>query len=319
MRIVHVGHWDSQWETENDWQAAFEALGHDVTPLEIRRAGYGDIRSAALTADLLLWSGGCQPVQPLAETITTLWMLADRGIPTATLHLDPWWGLDRGGCPWWLNPMFQTGTIFTASGDNQDKWDHWGKHHIWLPPAVRHTVPDKPGVRRPEWICDVALVGSNGRGYHGNQWPHRRLLHDALAAMCERHSWTFLNPGGDQPRISREWMTDFYASATVTVGDSLCPYREKSLYWSDRTPEATGRRGLLVMPHIDALTELYPAMPTYPWGEWAALENTVERLLGDPQERNRIVAECHQVTATGHTYLHRAATVLDTLDRGRRQ
>lgn len=312
MRIVHVGHWDSEWETEADWRLAFEALGHTVTPLDIRHASWNDIRAQAFDADLLLWSGGCQPTQPLAETIATVHHLADRGVPSATLHLDPWWGLDRGGCPWWLNPMFQAGTIFTASGDNQQKWERWGKRHIWLPPAVRHTVPDTPGQPRDEWRCDVALVGSNGRGYHP-EWPYRRQLHSALVTMCARNSWRFLNPGGDQPRISREHMTDFYASATVTVGDSLCPHREHSLYWSDRPIEATGRRGLIVMPRIDALAKLYPAMPTYPWGDWQALENLIGRLLDDPAGRAWSIAESHAVTAAAHTYRHRAHTVLSAL------
>lgn len=312
MRIVHVGHWDRPWETEQDWQAAFEALGHDVVPLDIRSAGYGDIRAAALDADLLLWSGGCQPTQPLNETVFTTWLLAEQGIPSATLHLDPWWGLTRNACAWWHNPMFQAGTIFTASGDDQDRWDRWGKRHIWLPPAVRHTVPDTPGTPRGEWRCDVALVGSNGRGYHP-EWPYRRQLHQALEAMCRRRGWTFRNPGGDHDRISREHMTDFYASATITVGDSLCPLREESRYWSDRFPEATGRRGLVIAPYIDALTKIYPAMPTYPWGDWAALETIIEHLLEEHDERAWSIAECHQVTAAGHTYLHRARTVLDAL------
>lgn len=312
MRIVHVGHWDSLWETENDWQAAFESLGHVVVPVDVRYVSWGNIRAAALRSDLLLWSGGCQPTQPLADTIETVHTLAARGIPSATVHLDRWWGLDRGGCPWSLNPMFQTGTIFTASGDDQDLWDRWGKRHVWLPPAVRHTVIDQPGVARPEWECDVAFVGSNGRGYHP-EWPYRRALHHALADMCTRNDWRYLNPGGDHPRISREFMTDFYASATVTVGDSLCPLREASCYWSDRPIETTGRRGLIVMPRIEALANLYPTMPSYPWGDWAALEATIAHLLDNPDERARINGDCHQITAGGHTYRHRAATVLDTL------
>jgi hypothetical protein len=131
--------------------------------------------------------------------------------------------------------------------------------------------------------------------------------------MCARNGWTFRNPGGDQERISREHMSDFYASATVTVGDSLCPPRAQARYWSDRVPEATGRRGLIVMPRIDALAKLYPAMPTYPWADWQALENLVGRLLDDHAGRAWSVAESHAVTAAGHTYLHRARTVLDTL------
>lgn len=312
MRIVHVGHWDDDWNTEAEWRLAFEALGHQVVPLHDSITSWGTLRTEALDSDLLLWSGGCQPTQPLDHSLLTLWMLANRGIPSATLHLDPWWGLSRNDCPWWLNPMLQTGTVFTASGDDQDKWERWGKRHVWLPPAVRHTVVEQPGTPRDEWRCDVAFVGSNGRGYHP-EWPYRRQLHNALVEMCRRNRWRFLNPGGDQSSISRSEMSDFYASAAVTVGDSLCPLKERSHYWSDRVSEATGRRGLIVMPEIAALGKLYPAMPTYPWGDWVQLEATIGHLLDEPDERAWSTAECHAVTAAHHTYLHRARTVLETL------
>ena len=315
MNIVFVGHWDSQWETENDWQAAFESLGHHIIPLDVRHATWQHIRTAGLAADLVLWSGGCNPTQPLAETIETFWHLTNAGVPTATLHLDTWWGLTRGGCPWWLNPMFHTGVIFTASGDHDHLWDAWGKHHVWLPPAVRHTAVEQPGEPRPEWRCDVAFVGSDGRGYHP-EWPYRSDLCRHLEDMCDRNGWTYRNPGGRDPRISREHMSDFYASATVTVGDSLCPRREHSRYWSDRPIEATGRRGLVIMPHINALAALYPVMPTYPWGDFTALEATIRQLLDTPNERARIIDACHAVTAEHHTYRDRARTVLDTIWSG---
>ena len=40
----------------------------------------------------------------------------------------------------------------------------YGKNHIWLPPAVRHSAAHF-GTFKEEYACDVAFVGSNGDGY----------------------------------------------------------------------------------------------------------------------------------------------------------
>ena len=157
--------------------------------------------------------------------------------------------------------MFHTAYIFTADGDYQKEWKLYGKNHIWLPPAVRHSAAHF-GTFKEEYACDVAFVGSNGDGYHTDVWTYRKELVDYIRLMCQRNGWSFKNPGGDEQKIARgEQMNDFYASAKVTIGDSLCLKKENSHYWSDRVPEATGRGGLLVMPNIKAIKEIYPTMP----------------------------------------------------------
>ena len=86
-------------------------------------------------------------------------------------------------------------------------------------------------------------------------------------------------------------MNDFYASAKVTIGDSLCLKKENSHYWSDRVPEATGRGGLLIMPKIEAIKNIYKDMPTYEWGNFNQLENITTELLKNEEKRTDIVKE----------------------------
>jgi hypothetical protein len=228
---------------------------------------------------------------------------------TVAWHADLFWGLDRPG--WESNVMWAAEWVMTADGGAR-LWETVGvDEHRWLLPGVRDRWVSTPGRLRESFRCDVAFVGSAGDGYH-KQWPYRKDLLAELQAMCKRQGWSFLNPGGSSRRIERnQRMTDFYRSAKVTVGDSLCLDRERSLYWSDRVYEATGRGGVLIMPQIDALTEQMPALPMYGWGDWGGLEETVAGLLDDNERRAHVREECQALTAASHTYSSRVRQLLE--------
>jgi len=312
MKVAYIGNFIPEWSTENDVRKAFEYLGHKVIKLQENQTSYPIIERVALESDLLLITSTWDNAIPLDIWLTIIKKCADKGIPTATLHLDTFWPTIRQGRKWWLNPMFHTAYIFTADGDHNKEWKLFGKNHIWLPPAVRHDACHF-GKFREEYACDVAFVGSNGHGYHEEVWPYRKELLNNLREMCRRNGWSFKNPGGDDPKISRgDDLNDFYASAKVTVGDSLCLKKEDSKYWSDRVPEATGRGGVLVMPQINALREIYSeaVMPMYQWGNWQQLESllTIEVYKIYPYEV--IPSMAQKITAQDHTYINRAQTIL---------
>jgi hypothetical protein len=310
MKISYVGNFAPQWSTENDVRLAFEHLGHEVVKLQENQVTMRQVREASMSSDLLLITSTWDDALPLNEMITLFKDMAQAGIPSATLHLDTFWGKSRGGRKWWLNPMFHTSYIFTADGDYQKEWELLGKTHVWLPPAVRHTAA-KPGTYQNEYACDVAFVGSNGSGYHEDVWGYRKELVDFLRDMCSRHGWSFKNPGGDHPKVDREHMNDFYASAKVTVGDSLCLKKEESHYWSDRVPEACGRAGFLIMPQINAISDYFPELPMYSWGDFEELENLVGHYLVSDDERNAVVKDCQERGVKYNTYVNRAQAIID--------
>lgn len=315
MKVAYIGNFEPQYSTENDVASAFEFLGHEVTKLQENKTTTQKVREAALSNELLLITSTWDNALNLQEMIGIFKECADKGIPTATLHLDTFWSTGRGGRKWWLNPMFHTAYIFTADGDYQEKWKLLGKNHIWLPPAVRHTAAHF-GEFKEQYACDVAFVGSNGKGYHEDVWGYRKELVDSLRDVCKRNGWAFKNPGGDDPKVDRgENLNDFYASAKVTVGDSLCLNKEDSQYWSDRVPEATGRGGLLIMPWISELKWTYPIMPMYEWGNFKDLEGKVMRLLIDEDERKEVKDWCQHETAKKHTYVNRAQTIIDEVTK----
>ena len=315
-RVSYVGNFDPPWSTEQDIRKAFAFLGWEVVPLQENRATWQEIRDAAFGSDLLLWTGTWDEVQPLRESIDTIRQCGIRGIPTATVHLDIFFGSDRGNRKWWLAPMFQTAHVLTADGSHQADWQRIGVNHHWLKPGVRHDAAHF-GTYRPEYACDVAFVGSNGNGYHVGAWPYRKRLVDALRAMCQRNGWSWRNPGGDHPKIERgEDMNDFYASAKVTVGDSLCLEREQTLYASDRLYEGTGRGGLLIMPELNFAAEDFEGhLPMYGWDDFADLEKRIRFYLEDPDLNQELRKKTQAITAESHTYVNRVQELLEIIRR----
>lgn len=309
-KIAYIGNFEPKYSTENDVRKAFEYLGHKVICYQENKIFVSQLMK--FDYDLLLITSTWDNALPLNHWLDLIYMCASRNIPTATLHLDTFWGASRGGRKWWLNPMFYTAYIFTADGDYQDKWKLFGKNHIWLPPAVRHDACHF-GKFTKEYECDVAFVGSNGVGYHEAEWPYRKELLSQLREMCKRNNWTFKNPGGDDPKIDRgEDLNDFYASAKVVVGDSLCLKKEDSKYWSDRVPETLGRGGVLIMPQIDALREIYSeeVLPMYEWGNWQNLEDKIIPELYKFAYWAVIPTMAQEQTSKDHTYVNRVQTIL---------
>lgn len=324
LRIAYVGNFGPARSTENDVREALELLGHEVVPLQENGASFAEVRRQALTSDMLLWTGTWADAQPLDETEQTMAECYDRGIPTATYHLDTFHGVSRGGRMWWTEPMFLSEYVFTADGDwPQEDWVAKGvDKHVWLPPGVRDSACYF-GAPLIDYRCDVAFVGASGvNGSYHPEWGYRTELVAALREMCARRRWSFLNPGGEpeQPnwgKVDRgDDLNRFYATAKVVIGDSLCLRREDAHYWSDRVYETTGRGGLLVMPRIDALNDedqFDGELPTYEWGDWTHLEHVIDWLLDSAKARLNIRSTCQAITADHHTYSRRMAFLLDTI------
>jgi hypothetical protein len=322
MRIVYVGNFEPEWSTENDVRKAFEYLGHEVIqvqesdPLALQKLHA--LLNLAVQFDMFLITSTWDEALDLRGMLDFYKQCADKGIPTVTYHLDVFWGSDRGDRRWWLNPMFRTAYVFTASNDWQKEWHSVGVNHQWLRPAVRHDAAHF-GTFREEYACDVAFLGSNGIGYHESAWPYRKQLVDFLRDMCARNGWTWRNPGGelDKPNAGKvergEDRNDFYASAKVTVGDSLCLKYENSQYCSDRVYEATGCGGFLIMPQLDFLEKDFNgSLPMYPWGNFEALEKLVRYYLAaDDDYRREIVKTNQAISAKDHTYVNRVQTIME--------
>lgn len=314
MRIGYIGNFNPEFSTENDVRKAFEHLGHSVVPIQENSGNAGqralDLITSKQISMLLITSTWDDAIS--ADTWAEIqYRAALAEIPTVTYHLDVFWGSDRGSRRWWTNPMFRSAYVFTASNDWAKEWKLLGTNHQWLRPAVRHDAAHK-GNYREDYACDVAFVGSNGQGYHEAVWPYRRLLVDNLREMCQRNGWSWRNPGGDHPKVERDKdRNDFYASAKVTVGDSLCLKYTESEYCSDRAYEATGCGGFLIMPQLNFLDKDYNGkLPMYRWNDFGQLEQMIRDYLTDDTKRHKIQDECHEIAKNEHTYVHRVQEIL---------
>jgi hypothetical protein len=305
MHITIVGNGRWKYNAEHDWATGFEGLGHTAKIIHEPSSTPTQLFEAAERSDLLLWipSG----FYNTAETVKQCSKLT----AVAGWHADLFWGLDRKG--WKDLPLWHADAVFTADGDHQELWSLMGVNHKWLLPGVRKQWVVKRGAPREGFLCDVAFVGNNGSNYH-ERWGYRAELLEHLQEMCARRGWVFRNPGGDTRNIQRDRrMNDFYRSAKVTVGDSLCLYQTRTRYWSDRVYEATGRGGVLIMPSLEHLDQQTGGwLPMYPWGDWKKLEMMVGDLLADADQRD-FLRKRGKEWAMGHTYDERAKWVLKQL------
>jgi hypothetical protein len=318
MRLTYVGNFKPPHSTENHVAATFRDLGWDVTWAQEDAVaspnGWATVRSAALDSDLLLYTRtwGLPPVEA-----QRLWQeLAAARVPTASLHLDLFIGLERERLVSEGDPLFTTSLVCTADGDHDAEWKRYGVRHHWLRPGVLRAEC-QPGALDGRWAgTEVAFVGSS-RQYHG-EWPYRRRL---LAELQARFGDGFQAiPRAGQPAVRGQALNDLYASIPVLVGDSLCLERREARYWSDRVYETLGRGGFLVMPRIDALVdelEGCASVAWYEWDDWSGLEEIVRHWLArfrrDPEERERLVAAGSAFIRDRCTYHNRVGEMLDRL------
>jgi len=231
------------------------------------------------------------------------------GIPTAFYHLDLWWSLARQDHlltdP---EPWVEYDFLFTADGGHQDEWASIGANHTWSPPGVYHAEA-YDGIPSPAYTCEVAFVGAHRSYAHTEHWPVRQAMLRALRRRYGRRFRMFPERG---PALRGAALNDLYASVKVVVGDS-CLAGKIPRYWSDRTPETTGRGGFLIHPSVVGYAEAHPHVPTFPAGDHAAMLSLIDHFLAHPAERvaARLLASAH--TRTHHTYRTRLAWVLDTI------
>lgn len=318
LTCAYLGNFDPPHSTENEVRKALEALGHRVLPLQEGAVRAVDVPRKASDADLLIWTQTYSLAEQggtLAERRQMVDTLRAQGTPTVGVHLDRWWGLSRQD-QIDREPFFRVDLLCTADGGHDAQWRQAGVNHVWMAPAVSEfeCVPAEPS---DEYAADVAFVGNWGGSYH-REWRHRRELVRWLRRTYRNR--VRLWPERGQPAVRGDELRALYASVKVVVGDScLAPTADgkpMSRYCSDRLPETLGRGGLLVHPHVDGVTDgtLYEAgehLACWTLGNWRQLQQAVDRLLEDAEERTRIVKAGREHVLTHHTYTQRMVEVLD--------
>jgi len=312
MRIAFLGNFNVDYSSETHHAKSIEALGHTVVRLQEGKTTGDQVLAEALKSDLLVvvhTHGWNTPGKPLHEVLKTL---KARGIPTATYHLDLWFGLQRQK-DLDKDPFYRSiGWFFTVDQLMADWFNqNTSVKGRFLPAAVYGPecyISDKPS----EHANDVVFVGS--KRYH-HEWPWRPQLIDWLRKTYGPR-FTHVGGDGDTGTLRGDALNRMYANSKVAVGDTLCLGFDYPYYASDRLFEASGRGGMQLFPRIKRLDKLFTDgehLRFFDFGDFDQLRGLIDHYLTNDSEREQIRRAGHEHVKANHTYAHRWSQILGTV------
>jgi hypothetical protein len=300
MNIGMIGNFGVPYTTENERKWSFEKLGHSVVTFQENETTVNELRQATSALDMLVYSHTHGWDIPGLKTF----FHEDCNIPTVSIHLDKWIGLERekdvGKEATWF-----TDYVFMADGSPEAvrRYTELRLNWYWLEPGVveRDCYQAPPDHNR--FPHDIVFIGS--RGYHP-EYPWRPYLIDWLK---ETYGDRFAHHGNDGlGTIRGHDLNVLCSSAKIAVGDS-CFAGQTSNYFSDRAFELMGRNSFVIHPKIKGL-EL-PGMAEFEAGNIHDLHEKIEYYLSHDEEREKMRAIGFQEVKENHTYTQRAQTVID--------
>ncbi len=307
MRIAFIGNHEVSYSSETHHSQALEDLGHEVIKLQEGKSTATEITAAVRACGLVVWvhTHGWDTPGGIG---TALQEARQLGVPVITYHLDLWMGLERqkdmADGPYWdmIDHFFTVDKLMAEHlTANTTITGHY------LPAGVSHR--ECYAVRAPRDL-DVVFVGSHN--YHP-EWGYRPEL---IGKLRGRYGDRFRLAPGDGPAVRGRDLNLLYARTKVVVGDTLCLGYDYPHYWSDRVYETLGRGGFLVHPRITGLDTQFTDgthLRFYDYTDFGQLFSLIDHYLVADEERETIRTAGHAHTHAHHTYLHRWATILDTL------
>lgn len=298
MRISFLGNFAAEHSTENQiFWALEQGLGHTVECIQENEATLRKIDISCRNSDVFLWVR--TPGWLKVEDDRMIDWLQTTQVPTASIHLDKFWGIpDRevliGKIPFW-----KTKFVFTADGSRDEDFKKAGVNHFWMQPAVSE-VYIHPGTPRDCYRCDVGFVGA--RDYHA-EYPFRAQMIDFL----ER---TYGNRFKHVTGVRGHELNDVYASMRLVVGD--CIFAGTPRYWSDRVPETVGRYGFLLHPTVQGLDL---PLPVYEPQDLKDLKSQIDLLTyeGNVHARREMIEFGVEEIREKHTWTVRMREILETI------
>ena len=298
-----------RWSTEHQVAKTMEALGVTVVRAqEIKQGAWSwtDIVKCAdeIRPDLFLWTqtwnvdpeGGYDALEDLRRL----------GVPSASFHLDLYWGVHRQA-QLLDHPFWRTDCCFTADGGHDKQFARNGIRHVWSPPAIYE--PDAIiGDVREEYTWPAVFVGS----FPYPHPEHAEARRDLIMGLKDRLRGRLRVFSGG---VRGTTLADLYRSATVVVGDS-CLAGKSPRYWSDRIPETLGRAGFLVHPYVEGVEEHYTDgehLRLFEPGDLGQAAALVEYYVAHPDEARAIALAGREHVLAHHTYRHRILAVFDEM------
>lgn len=318
--IAYIGNFGPAHSTENHVAADAEALGYEVERWQENDPETWDRDLDGI--DVVLWTRtGWDWPKVCGWTVEEAWdrqaallRRADgAGVPTAGLHLDRWFGLDRQHQVD-DEPFFDVSVLFTADGGHDEEWRRRRIDHRWMPPAVSAVEAGREGRVLSQYRADVAFVGSWSR-YHA-EYPERR---DLVLDLRRRYRNRFKVWPRGRTAIRGQDLADLYRTAKVIVGDScLAPATNGTpieRYWSDRIPETLGRGGFLLHPYVPGIEDHFTdGEHLRLYRDRAELHSLIRYYLDHDGERRAIADAGRDHVRSHHTYAHRIEEVVSSIE-----
>ena len=306
MKLAWIGNYNVDFTTEWHRTKSLEKLGHEVIRLQENKTSADDVRKLIGQVGFLGYSHTHSPQWEIEGLLDVFNEYKNAGIPTASVHLDRYAGLQRE-TDVGRESSFFTEWYFSADGSPEmaQLIRKTGQKYHWLKPGVYGPECYMAEPDRKRFPHDVIFVGS--KGYHHEYNMRPRLINWLQEVYGER----FAHYGGDgYGTIRGDDLNTLYASAKVVVGDS-CFAGMTSNYTSDRYYETPGRGGFLLMPEIEGVH--IPGVPTYRPGDMLHLRELIDYFLeiDEAREECRIIA--HEHVKKHETYTNRSKEMLEIM------
>lgn len=303
MNIGFIGNFIPPFSTENDRKWSFEQLGHNVITFQEDMTTSAKLYKAINEVDIMFYSHTHGWNIPNLKDVFQKYKA--HGVPTVSVHLDRWAGLDRvkdmGSEATWF-----TEWIFMADGspEAQEIYNNLGLKWKFLKPGVvaRECYMSMPD--HDQFPHEIIFVGS--KGYHP-EYPFRPQL---IEFLKNTYGWRFGHYGNDGIEVVRgDRLNKLYASAKIAVGDSC--FGGRPYYVSDRYYETRGRGGFLIHPHVEGIDTF--GVVHYEPGNLDQLKQRIDFFLENEKERENMRQVGHTWVRDNETYTHRAQEILNTV------
>jgi len=325
MRIVYRGNFGVSFSTESHISATLESMGHTVIRSQENTVSWAEQMAAMEHADLFLWTctHGYATKWSHGDAVEAVTSL-NAELPTAAIHLDRFWGLKRE-TQVVTEPWFKLSHVFTADGDNVDRFRDAGINHHALQPGV-YDAECELGTFDAKYETNLVFVGAHGFNektnqfslcYHQEYRGRRELVEWLHATYGDRVTFW---PKHRQHAIRGKELANLYASSEIAIGDS-CFADTSTNYVSDRAFEATGRGAFSLFPRIKCVEdELVDGvhLAYFTPGDFKDLQAKIEYWLAPEQDAQRLaIREAGSAYVKEHcSYRNRLAQMLDVMGLG---
>lgn len=303
--IGFIGNFVPPFSTENDRKWSFEKLGYTVLPFQESRTTVDDLRHHLIDKrfDILFYSHTHGWEIPGLKEFFAL--CKEKGVPTVSVHLDRWAGLERESdigteATWFTEYLFMA----DFSPEAQELYKKHNLNARYLKPGV---VERDCYLSAPDPVIfphEIVFVGS--KGYHP-EYPFRPMLIDFLH---KEYGDRFGHYGNDGLGVIRGVSLNvLMSSAKIVVGDSCFGGRPN--YVSDRYYETRGRGGFLLHPKIEGVDHV--GVGHYDSQSLSSLKEKIDYYLQNSFEREEMKTAGFNWVLDNETYTHRAKEMLEVI------